>query len=38
MVEIDDEGGQTILTVPFREAQKPDPLGSPHQDNEAPQG
>jgi hypothetical protein len=38
MVEIDDEGGQTILTVPFREAQRPDPLGSSHQNNEAPQG
>ncbi|MFC5483442.1 DUF6894 family protein [Microvirga aerilata] len=24
-VEIDDEGGQTILIVPFREAQEPDP-------------
>ena len=25
MVEIGDEGGQTILIVPFREAQEPDP-------------
>jgi hypothetical protein len=38
MVEIDNEGGQTILSVPFREAQKPDPLGSSHQNKEAPPG
>ena len=38
MVEIDDEGGQTILTVRFKEAQKPDPLGGSHSNTEAQPG
>ena len=38
MVEIDDEGGQTILTVRFKEAQKPDPLGGSHSNKEAQPG
>ena len=38
MVEIDDEGGQTILTVPFREAQETDPMRNSHQIKEAPPG
>ncbi len=38
MVEIDDEGGQTILTVPFREAQESDPTRNSHQNKEAPPG
>ncbi len=38
MVEIDDEGGQTILTVPFMEAQESDPTRNSHQNKEAPPG
>ena len=30
VVEIDDEGGQTILIVPFREARETDPTRSSH--------
>ena len=37
-VEIDDEGGQTILIVPFREAQEPEPTNNSHGNKEAPPG
>ena len=38
VVEIDDQGGQTILIVPFREAQEPNPTRSSHGDKEVPPG
>ena len=35
-VEIDDEGGQTVLIVPFREAQEPNPTRNSHESKKAP--